>query len=229
MNDPAKEPSEPVAASAAADPRATGVSDGWRVDRDTACPRCDYNLRGLLGPVVDCPECGLRSDVIELITRRWDQPWYKAPGYNFIALPAAWSFVCLIGVSCSGSIAASVSSQGQIPGNVLLITIAVWMAALAGWVGLLALAFVRFGRDWAAVGFAMLAHAALVGYVGGIGLIVSGSVAGFMGLSDKDVPTILISGGMVITGIGALIGGRFAERTSAKYCIRKWMKKGTGA
>lgn len=62
--------------------------DAVPVAIDVACPGCEYNLRGLLGPVVDCPECGLRSDVPELAARRWDKPWYKAPGFNTLAWPA---------------------------------------------------------------------------------------------------------------------------------------------
>ena len=50
------------------------------LDRDVACPDCGYNLRGLSREIADCPECGLRCDVAKLLTRRWDQPWYKAPG-----------------------------------------------------------------------------------------------------------------------------------------------------
>lgn len=205
------------------------VSDGWRVDRDIACPTCEYNLRGLLGPVLDCPECGRRVDVIELATRRWDKPWYRAPGYNFISLPAAWAMLSLVMLLCSGAFVAAQLRPGSMTGSALLITIAAWMIALLGWAGLLSLAYIRFGRDFAAVGFALLAHLALGGYLLGIGLIVGGIISGFTGLQDDEVLPLILGAAMLVGGVGLMVAGRFAERAAAKYCIRKWMKKGAGA
>jgi hypothetical protein len=37
-------------------------------NRDCACPRCGYNLRGLTG--TDCPECGVPVDVSTILKRR---------------------------------------------------------------------------------------------------------------------------------------------------------------
>jgi len=204
------------------------VSDGWRVDRDIACPTCEYNLRGLLGPVLNCPECGQRVDVIELATRRWDKPWYRAPGYNFISLPAAWVLLSLVLLFCSGAFVAAQARPVSVMGSALLITIVTWMVALLGWVGLLSLAYIRFGRDFAAVGFALLAHLALGGYLAGIGLIVSGAIAVFLGIHESDVVPLMLGACMMAGGVGLMVAGRFAERAAAKYCIRKWMKKGAG-
>ncbi|MEW6198948.1 MAG: hypothetical protein AB1601_09825 [Planctomycetota bacterium] len=36
--------------------RDTGADDS--LDRDLFCPTCDFNLRGLLGDPICCPECG---------------------------------------------------------------------------------------------------------------------------------------------------------------------------
>ncbi len=51
------------------------VSDGaetpdrrWLLIRDIPCLACKYNLRGLVGPIVLCPECGHGNDL-----RRPDQ------------------------------------------------------------------------------------------------------------------------------------------------------------
>jgi len=49
---------------------------------DLACPQCQYNLRGLRGAFVICPECGLGCDVAQMIARQWMGPWYNAPGFT---------------------------------------------------------------------------------------------------------------------------------------------------
>jgi len=59
--------------------------------RDIACPGCDYNLRGLRGDVVTCPECGATCDIGQLVARRWTKPWYYAPGLNWVMLPCAYA------------------------------------------------------------------------------------------------------------------------------------------
>ncbi len=51
------------------------------------CPNCQYNLRGLIGREVDCPECGHRCNLSELVAVKWDKPWYKVPGYDKLCLP----------------------------------------------------------------------------------------------------------------------------------------------
>ena len=51
------------------------------------CPNCQYNLRGLIGREVECPECGHRCNLAELVKVKWDKPWYKAPGYDKLCLP----------------------------------------------------------------------------------------------------------------------------------------------
>ncbi len=39
------------------------------ISQDVRCPRCDYNLRGLIDP--RCPECGLRFRWLELVHSRY--------------------------------------------------------------------------------------------------------------------------------------------------------------
>lgn len=64
---------------------------------DFVCPQCDYALRGLPGDVVTCPECGQSISITALIKRQWQGPWYAAPEYDTLALPLAWTLVCVIG------------------------------------------------------------------------------------------------------------------------------------
>ncbi|MCG8509202.1 MAG: hypothetical protein MI741_08225, partial [Rhodospirillales bacterium] len=66
------------------------------LERDLACPNCDYNLRGLPGPVVACPECGCKCDIPKLITARWNKPWYRAPKFNIVLAPATVAFIGVV-------------------------------------------------------------------------------------------------------------------------------------
>ena len=52
--------------------------------RDVACPGCEYNLRGLYGPVVSCPECGLTCDVAKLVQQKWEKSWQHAPKFHVV-------------------------------------------------------------------------------------------------------------------------------------------------
>jgi hypothetical protein len=63
------------------------------VRADLACPACGYNLRGLQGAVVTCPECGIVCDIAKLIANQWSRPWYQAPGFNRLAVPTFWLYV----------------------------------------------------------------------------------------------------------------------------------------
>lgn len=40
------------------------------ISTDVACPHCQYNLRGLAGPIVNCPECGVEVNVHKLTNSR---------------------------------------------------------------------------------------------------------------------------------------------------------------
>ena len=44
------------------------------IQRDLACPACGYNLRGLTGDVIPCPECGTDVDIARLVTQKWTKP-----------------------------------------------------------------------------------------------------------------------------------------------------------
>ncbi len=41
----------------------------WLIHGDLNCLSCQYNMRGLVGPIVVCPECGSKNDLTD------DQPW----------------------------------------------------------------------------------------------------------------------------------------------------------
>ena len=64
-------------------------SGSWYVQIDIACPVCEYNLRGLPGPIATCPECGRVCNVPELASRQWDKPWYTVPGFKLLFMAIA--------------------------------------------------------------------------------------------------------------------------------------------
>lgn len=66
------------------------------VRRDVACPNCDYNLRGLQGLMVRCPECGMIWDVIDLaaMRRRMREDPATLLDYRLLRLPGLWLLIC---------------------------------------------------------------------------------------------------------------------------------------
>ena len=111
---------------------------------DLACPNCEYNLRGLSGAEVSCPECGTLCNVAQLVSRRWTRPWWNAPHFNRVIVPAAWAYVFFV----FGWLA--VAATGA--------ELAVFAASALIWAGLMYRAWAVF-RDWRGVAYPLLAHA----------------------------------------------------------------------
>ena len=55
--------------------------------RNVFCPKCQYNLRGLSGNQVRCPECGNDCNITQLVSMKWTKPWYRAPYFNSLSIP----------------------------------------------------------------------------------------------------------------------------------------------
>lgn len=199
------------------------------LDQDVGCPECGYNLRGLGTDLVQCPECGRTSDVAVLAVRRWDKPWYKAPGYQQLCMPTAAAFLSLIGWGLSvvlidaGSSDISYASVG-----------AVWLAiGLIGWSAAMAWVWNKFDKHISA-GFALLTHLTLVGYIGGLIFTVFGALTLFMVIvdgtdagMDADPGSIAIYIACLIGGILGFFGARQVERLAAKHCIRLYLRRPT--
>jgi len=195
------------------------------LDRDIACPGCAYNLRGLGAGDVVCPECGLASNVPRLLTRRWDKPWYRAPGYNKLCLPAAWlvaSLLLLVVLSILNAL-----TRGQY-----------WAAFFAGWglvtaavwVGLLVWVW-RSMAGLASAGYALLSHVALGGYLVGVPLFIGGFAWAIAWVVDvfsqrpmagkqHGLSVVLLLGGFVL-----FVFGRWIERVVAGHCIRLYLRR----
>lgn len=183
---------------------------------DIACPGCDYNLRGLPGPVVDCPECGLRSDVPELAARQWDKPWYKAPGFNTLTWPAAcaylWYFF-LVPMSF-----AYFDSESAVTAIVL--------AGVALWVLLMYRAYKVFDTA-KGIWLALLMHFLVAGFlVSVLGLIVT-IFMGAAELSDQGVrpDSMAIGLSAFLCFMGVFWVSRRIERAIAGACIRHHLRR----
>lgn len=193
------------------------------LEQDVGCPNCGYNLRGLGGGDVVCPECGLGSNIARLLTRRWDQPWWRAPGYNKMSVPAAWAFISLLASMCV--ISGVVDSYGDLRG--LMIFVLVMLTIVGGWVGLMAWTWRTMGGIVGAA-YAMLAHACLVGYALGILFFVGGlvrlvaSISDTFGVSPSDYVLATLA---LVGGLGLILMSRWFEKLIAAYCIKLYLNR----
>lgn len=185
---------------------------------DIACPRCEYNLRGLVGPVVVCPECGLESDVPELAARRWDKPWYKAPGFNTLIWPAfcGWLWVFFV----LPVTAVTIGDQTA--------TVTIGLLGLAVWAGLMYRAY-RVFDEALAVGLALAGHLLVAGFVAGVFGLIWSVIAAVVYVLNPPARVELSDMGVwvVLTGVwGALLWVcRRVERRIAGACIRRYLRR----
>jgi hypothetical protein len=183
---------------------------------DIACPDCEYNLRGLPGPIVDCPECGLTTDVPVLAARQWDKPWYRAPGFNTLMWPAVVAFIGWI----TTTVVSTLSGPNQ------WATYAWMLLALAIWLWLM---FRATKLLKGSVGFflALLAHALVLGFlVGIVGLMVM-AIATVLDLIQGDTDLVgTLSGVAWLVGFSVLLWVcRRIERAIAGVCIRHHLRR----
>lgn len=205
---------------------------------DLGCPGCGYNLRGLpavigeeamprrQGYVVACPECGLKSNLAELATRRWDKPWYKAPGFHVLTGPVAWLVLGGIGVLAVLSGLQAGQPFGATTGWLVMLVAS--FILFVGWTVLIAWVWGGYGGP-VGVLFSLLAHIVLPAYLAGLVLVVAGVVNAVMVFvspqNSADLLSLLIGVSMTAVGIGLFIGGRLCERQIAFYCIRLHLRR----
>lgn len=219
-------PSDGGNPQAAGTPASTSAQPADVLDQDVACPGCGYNLRGLGGGEVVCPECGTASDVGRLLTRRWDKPWYRAPKYNLLAMPEGWVLVSAVGLMFAAA-ANDVRAGGFMPIPMLL---AGWaMVTLLGWVLLMVWAC-RSMDGLGTLGYALLVHVALGGYMVGLPMFVGGlawAVSDLIELfqTSRHQQNLFWSGLLLVGGVGLFWVGRSIERFVAGYCIRLYLRR----
>jgi hypothetical protein len=179
--------------------------------QDLTCPQCQYNLRGLSGAVVNCPECGFRCDVAQLVARKLIGPWTRAPGYAKLLVPVAW-----LAVSSFGVLIVFLSAAGA-TGSPELATVLAVLCVLGIWTHLV----VRSGQgfsDGSGMVLVMLTHVLFAGYISGIVGFIWGLMHSF---TFGDLPGLLIGFTIMIGSAAMLWGSRRGERLIAERCIRE--------
>jgi len=183
------------------------------------CPQCAYNLRGLLGDVVTCPECGLTCDLAKLIANRWTAQWHKAPKLSTLALPTA----CMVGaflVWMTVAIIVSLGGSGRPP--IEWIGLIVLLMALVPYGLAIRRAFGVFD-DLRGVWLALLNHAIFIGYIGSfltvlfttIKATASGAIVTALGLVSVAIVLALV--------VGIYLACRRGEQFIARACIRRYL------
>lgn len=185
--------------------------------RDLACPHCEYNLRGLRGPVLDCPECGGRCDVANLVAARWTRPWWAAPGLKTLQWPAVCAF---LGLPVAVVIGAPLSFASQSPAPLVIaigVVAGVWL-----WLMVRAMRLCGGGRG---IALALLAHALIVAYfAGGIGVLSAVMTAAF-NFSEGDLLNATL-GVLWAVACGAVIWlARRGDRYMGEQCIRRYLRE----
>lgn len=194
--------------------------------QDIACPNCQYNLRGLGTGEVVCPECGTQSNVARLLTRRWNKPWYQAPKYNQLALPAGGLLISAI-VLMFAVVANEIPPGGFVPTAMLLMG---WtVLTLLGW-ALLMTWVCRSMEGLRTAGYALVIHLALAGYLIGVPMFITGLGWLVSDLIDSvqlsnSTSSFIWSVLLIVGGIGLFVLGRVIERFVAAYCIRLYLRR----
>ena len=198
------------------------------LDQDVGCPQCGYNLRGLGSGLVVCPECGQQNDVAKLLVRRWDKPWYRAPKFNLICLPVAVVLLSLLGWPISWLLLEewTTGPPGIAFGLIwLMIGASLWLCAMS-------LVWQKMD-GLTSIGFALLAHIPIAGYLASLVVFVSGVILTISWISDRPYnhggePSELIFGMlMLLGGVGLFVLSRWIERLVAGHCIRLHLRRPT--
>jgi hypothetical protein len=164
---------------------------------------------------VRCPECGQVCDITELITRRWTQPWWEAPGFNRLIMPLTTLVLGLVcGIPLSAVLINRAGATGALP--------ALLGAGLfVSWLALLTRLHARGGTE--SLLLALLAHVLFAGYlVGCVGLIVA--ALKLLSTTPRSGPsTYMISCTLIGVFATVLWACRRGERFIASRCIRRYI------
>ena len=178
------------------------------IQQDIACPNCDYNLRGLHGDVVTCPECGQICDIAQIVIRRWDKPWHRAPGLTRLYLPVVWALVAgwTVPTALSGALGADLTTRLILAIGFTIIYIFLFAQA---W---------KVFRDIEAIWLSLFSHAILACYLGSIPFAIW--IARMLGPNEALQLTI----GVSLSVIGVAVG-YIGERYVASRCIRHYLRR----
>lgn len=185
--------------------------------RDVYCPDCQYNLRGLLGNDVKCPECGRTCDIAELVSIQWTKPWYKAPYFNMLCLPLYFGILSIFVVPIV-SIAISNFQTQQ----------AMLLMSFAGWLACLHVPY-RIFKSMFGVWLSLMLHGAFIGLMGGSFTIVICFVTIFVSPSyrpsQKDYTWLFVCLLLIAIGLLVIWLSRKAEKYVAQQCINQYLAR----
>lgn len=184
------------------------------IQRDLACPQCDYNLRGLRGEVVSCPECGAVCDVAKLVSQRWTKPWHQAPGLGTVYLPTAWAVLVVL------ALLTAFTALGW-TGRLLVLLI-----GLGGWCWLMWLAQ-RLFQTSEGLHLALAGHLILTGYLMGVVGCFAGVLYAVSELPTNPLHCVILSPVPVVSLAAVWLCHR-AEVMVAKRCIRGYLATRVG-
>jgi hypothetical protein len=190
------------------------------ISQDIGCPNCQYNLRGLYGPEVDCPECGCHCDIVKLISEKWTKPWYRAPKFTRVGLPARWTFIMLL---ISLIFLMPLLAVQAAPFWLLPLMAATYLAI---WGVLIYRAATVFGDIRSGIGLALLLHVCVLGYLFGLlGFAVLSAI-----IIESFVAGVVTWPALIGIAIGSILAAaawpaRLGERYVANCCIREYLKR----
>ncbi len=188
------------------------------IRHDIACPGCEYNLRGLRGAVITCPECGHRCDIAQLVTRKWTKPWYIAPGLATLQAPAVWlGTIPLLLMFSVPLLMIDQSVRAVAFSASALLALSVW-----GW--LLSRAWRLFGGPEGLL-LSLLQHAILIGYFGGMIVSLGAPFGLFASLFLGFQFVAMLNGAALIAGVSAMVGAYIADRFTARRCIQRYLRR----
>ena len=180
------------------------------IQRDLECPQCEYNLRGLRGHVVSCPECGETCDVAKLIILRWTTPWYRVPGLSIVFMPTAWVAIGLIVVPLL--IFRLHFDETALTGYALIL--------LTGWVWLMSRAWHLF-QSAEGIYLALASHVVLAGYILGLVGVLGGVIRAFTPSGDL---LFKVAWALIAVALALVFWQcRKAEEFIGKRCLRRYL------
>ncbi len=176
--------------------------------RDIDCPGCEYNLRGLPGPIVTCPECGAVNDIAKLIALRWNGPWHAVPGFERIIFPVFIAVLLPPGLSIPGCIVAGASDIAPWWGLVLGAA-----TSLVVWLPLVVVIHRRGGGE--GVVLCLFAHLLLGGYLAVVALVGTAVLSPIAGTFTWVW--------LIVPGFALGVYCRKGEHFIGRQCVRRYV------
>ncbi len=182
------------------------------------CFSCGYELRGLTGNVVTCPECGRQHNVTNMIIKQWNGPWYRAPGFKLLGLPllapVAWCFV----MGACGLL--FINS----PGNFTAVFWVATLGAVVGWFALMYRALTKYRRRIGIVLTVMVQLIFPLYTVGLFSVFVIPVMIYFEIDTGEDVPVAVFAVCATVAGFMFLLAYG-VQRIFARLCIRTHVRR----